>query len=66
MLDLPQPSNVDCPEPVDDFGRLAVAWGLSYPPSEIGDPIPPSAIQDVPPPRRARDFSSRYVSKDDV
>lgn len=65
MLDLPTAPNLDCPEPLEHFGRLAVAWGLSYPPTEIGEPIPPSKIADIPPPR-VREFGNRYVSKDDV
>lgn len=64
-LDLPTPKNIDLPVPVADFGRLAVAWGLSYPPSEIGEVLPPSAIEDIPP-AKAIDPSGRFVSKDQV
>ena len=43
--------------------RLAVAWGLSYPPDEIGEILPPSAIDDIPP-ARPYDLTGRFVSKD--
>jgi len=31
ILELPTPANIDLPVAVSNFGRLAVAWGLSYP-----------------------------------
>jgi hypothetical protein len=65
ILELPTLVNIDLSEVVPDFARLAVAWGLSYPPSEIGRILPPSAIQDKPPPP-VIDWSGRYISKDDV
>jgi hypothetical protein len=63
LLDLPVPRNVDLPERIDEFGRLAVAWGLSYLPNEIGDILPPSAIEPLPPPTPT-DTTDRYISKD--
>jgi hypothetical protein len=63
LLDLPIPRNVDLPVHVADFARLAVAWGLSYLPNEIGDILPPSTIDDVPP-AKAIDLTDRFVSKD--
>ena len=63
LLDLPIPRNVDLPVPAADFGRLAVAWGLSYLPNEIGDILPPSAIDDVALPKRI-DVTDRFVSKE--
>jgi hypothetical protein len=63
LLELPIPRSVDPPTPIVDFGRLAVAWGLSYLPNEIGDILPPSAIGDVPGPKRV-DLTDRFVSKD--
>ncbi|MDE2473464.1 MAG: hypothetical protein KGO48_00275, partial [Alphaproteobacteria bacterium] len=65
ILELPAPRAVDLPVPIADFGRLAVAWGLSYAPSEIGEIFLPSAIEDVPPPPR-RDDGDRFISKDQV
>lgn len=60
---------LDCPEgfdveiPAEDFHRLAVAWGLSYPRYDIGDLHRPSEIEDVPKPP-VRDLSDSFVSKD--
>ena len=44
---------------------MAVAWGLSYPPTEVGHIYPMSAIDDIGPPE-AVDSSDRFVSKDQV
>jgi hypothetical protein len=63
LLDLPIPSNIDLPAPIPDFDRLAVAWGLSYPLTEIGEILPPSAIEDILPPKQ-RDLSGKFVSKE--
>ena len=65
LLDLPVPSAIDLPEPLHDFGRMGVAWGLSYPPTEIGRIEAMSDIDDVPPPVVA-EFSKRFVSKEQV
>lgn len=59
------PETLDRPEPITDFGRLSVAWGLSYPPTEIGEIKPSSAIEDIEP-AKAFDISSSYISKDQV
>jgi hypothetical protein len=63
LLELPTPANIDLPEPVNGFHRLAVAWGLSYPPTEIGIIRTPSKIPDVPP-LPIRDWRRQFVSKD--
>lgn len=47
----------------DSFGRMAVAWGLSYLPTDIGGIEPRPAIQDVPGPV-PKDWRSFYPSKD--
>jgi hypothetical protein len=65
LVELPIPTNIDLPEPIRDFNRLAVAWGLSHPPTEIGGFRPPSKIADIPPPQEV-DWSSGFVSKDQV
>ena len=62
MLDISSPK-IDLPEPVEGFGRLAVAWGLSHPPIEIGRIEPMSAIEDMEP-TMGWDWRSSYVSKD--
>lgn len=66
-LDLPMPTTIDLPEPLAGFGRMAVAWGLSYPRMEIGEIYPMSAIEDIAPPGKADiDITERYVSKDQI
>lgn len=47
------------------YQRFAVAWGLSYPETDIGQVTRPSDIADVSPPGR-RNWESGFVSKDDV
>lgn len=64
-LDLPVPPAIDLPEPLADFGRMAVAWGLSYPPTEIGRIDAMRDIDDIGP-RAIVDSSDRFVSKDQV
>jgi hypothetical protein len=64
FLSLPIPQGLDLPESIDEFGRLAVAWGLSYPPDQIGEFAPPSSIEKARPlPLRS---GVRFVSKDQV
>ena len=65
LIDIPKPDSIDLPEPLNDLSRLAVAWGLSYPPTEIGEITPMSDIDDVPPPPR-RDTSARFVPKEQM
>ena len=65
LLDIPAPRTLDCPEPISDLGRLAVAWGLSYPPDQIGGIEPMSETEDHQQ-KTARDWRDGYVSKDQV
>lgn len=65
FLSLPEPRGVDCPDSRFDFGRMAVAWGLSYPEDQIGSVLPLSANQDVPGFRESH-WSDAFVSKDQV
>jgi hypothetical protein len=65
LLELPIPPYIDLPVAIPDFARLAVAWGLSYPPSEIGEVLPSSALDDILPAKPA-DLTDRFVSKDVV
>jgi hypothetical protein len=62
---LPIPANIELPIGVSDFSRLAVAWGLSYPPSEIGEIVPPSAVEDKTPPP-VMDWTKRFTGKEVV
>ena len=64
-LELPVPTTIDLPEPVADFSRMAVAWGLSYPPTEIGRIHAMSDIDDIGP-RDVVASTDRFVSKDQV
>ena len=64
-LDLPVPKTIDLPEPLPDFGRMVVAWGSSYPPTEIGRIDAMSDIDDIRPPEVAAS-GDRFVSKDHV
>ena len=59
------PETLEAPEPMAGFGRLSVAWGLSYPPTEIGEIKSSSKIEDIEP-SKAFDISSSYISKDQV
>jgi hypothetical protein len=65
LLELPIPANIELPIGVTDFSRLAVAWGLSYPPSEIGEIVPPSAVEDKTPPP-VTDWTQRFTGKEVV
>jgi hypothetical protein len=68
ITQLPRPTNLTLPLGLPDsngFERLAVAWGLSYPPTEIGEIALPSQIGNIPRPV-AIDSSGRFVSKDQV
>lgn len=65
LLELPVPSAIEFPVPLEDFGRMAVAWGLSHLPTDIGRIRAMRDIEDVPPPVPV-DWSGRYVSKDQV
>jgi DEAD/DEAH box helicase len=63
LLELPVPTNIELPVGISDFRRLAVAWGLSYPPNEVGKILPPSSIEDMPE-AKAIDLSHRLISKE--
>ena len=65
LLELQIPDGFDCPEPHLQFGRMAVAWGLSLAPTDIGTILPPEDVEDIPPPL-VRDVAKRFVSKDQV
>ena len=65
LLELPVPKAIDLPHPINGFRRMAVAWGLSYPPTDIGGIMAVSDVEDIPPPTVV-DFGDRFVSKDQV
>ena len=63
---VPSPTpECDLPERIDDdwFDRMAVAWGLSFPPTDMGGIEPGSKIPDIPGPV-PKDWRSYYPSKD--
>jgi hypothetical protein len=63
LLSLPQPDGIDLPSSCPDFGRLAVAWGLSYPHTDREIQVM-SSIPDI---RNAvADIGDRYVGKEHV
>ena len=64
-LELHVPNTLDLPEPLEDLSRMAVAWGLSYPATEIGQIRAERDIEDVPP-SPVVDSSGRFISKDQV
>ena len=61
----PEIPKCDLPERIDDddFGRMAVAWGLSYSPTDMGEIEPMSNIKDIPGPV-SMDWRSFFPSKD--
>ena len=65
LLELPVPTAIDHPEPLHGFGRMAVAWGLSYLPTDIGRIHSMRETEDVLPPTVV-DRTNRFISKDDV
>ena len=65
ILELPVPSAIELPERLRDFGRMAVAWGLSYPLTDIGRIRPMRDIEDIPP-SPVVDIGERFTSKDQV
>lgn len=66
LMDLPSPTLAGSQGLSADFSRLAVAFGLSYPPDQIGEIEPPSEIEDIPRWVASKDIEDRYVSKDQV
>ncbi len=65
IIKLPVPNGIDLPESLPDFGRMVVAWGLSFLPEDIGRIRPIRDIEDVQSPT-ILDRSGWYVSKDQV
>ncbi len=65
LLELPAPATIDLPEPLRDMSRMAVAFGLSYPPDEIGRIHPPSETEDFQILER-RSYTRVFVSKEQV
>ena len=65
-MDLPVPDDIK-PQQLSErcYGRLAVAYGLSFDPDDFGKIVAQSSTQDVLPPRPL-DYSDWFVDKDQV
>ncbi len=50
----------------NEFGRIAVAYGLSYSIDDLGELRPESATSDDTPPQTIEDINDRYISKEQV
>ncbi len=64
-LAMTKPDNLEAEISDNGYHRLAVAFGLSYPETDIGMVTRPGDIEDVPPRRRAKP-QRPFVSKDMV
>jgi len=64
-LSLRKPESLQADVNDNDYHRLAVAWGLSFPDTDIGSVTRPAEISDVPP-RDRTDWQDRFVRKEDV
>lgn len=65
LLKLKIPPKIDLPEPIDSFERLAVAWGLSLRPDQIGEFL---LSDEVPKFEKSpeRSLDERFISKEQV
>lgn len=66
IIQLPMPSNFEAPNLAENqFHRLAVAYGLSFPEYDIGIIYPPHEIPDITPPTK-KDFGDVFIDKDHI
>ena len=65
LLELEVPESIELPETLNDFGRMAVAWGLSYPRDEIGKIRPMRVVEDIQT-TTVVDLGDTFISKDQV
>jgi len=62
---LEKPGNLIADDnPENNYSRLAVAFGLSFRPEEIGEIKTPDEIKDVPKPEPPEDYTDHYMSHD--
>ena len=62
IKDIPKPEQLEAPDlPLQEYDRLAVAYGLSFTSFEIGEIIPESKISDIEYNERILDVDERYV-----
>lgn len=64
-LPLTKPDGLEADVSDEGFHRLAVAWGLSYPETDIGDVTRPGDIANIAP-RRERNRDHLFIGKDAV
>ncbi|MCY4357215.1 MAG: hypothetical protein OXD01_06805 [Gammaproteobacteria bacterium] len=68
-LEFPPDNTLDLPETITEssqiFGRMAVAWGLSYPPTEIGDIASMREIENIPLPTKSEN-SNKFIGPEQV
>lgn len=65
VKEIPKPQQLDAPElPLNEYDRLAVAYGLSFTSDEIGKVVPESEVSDIHKDKKANIFEERFVSKD--
>jgi len=63
--EIPKPDQLDAPDlPHQEYDRLAVAYGLSFTMSEIGEVIPESQISNIHKVVKTHSIEDRFVSKD--
>ena len=62
---IPKPDQLEAPDlPPQEYGRLAVAYGLSYTSFEIGEILPESKIGDIHQRVEFQNIEDLFVSKD--
>ena len=67
IVPIPKPSDLQSQDlPEEAWGRLAVAYGLSYRFEDIGEFVPPSAVLRMTPQTPSGSVTDSYVSKDQM
>jgi len=65
IKNIPKPDQLDAPDlPLQEYDRLAVAYGLSFTSDEIGEVVRESQVSDVHKKDRTRNIDDIFVSKD--
>jgi hypothetical protein len=65
QLSIEKPSNLEAEIDAQTYHRLAVAWGLSFPETDIGNVTPPGEIEDIDA-KEVIDPYKGFISKDMV
>jgi len=65
VKEIPKPEKLEAPElSPKEYDRLAVAYGLSFTPDEIGEVIPKSKLSDIDREESRHNYDDRFVNKD--